>query len=65
MPRMTRLRTSPDTLLPPGEGLKRITTPAQLKQKRQVAELKELQTKGGSEAQRLRLLEKHLRENRR
>jgi hypothetical protein len=64
MARITRLRTSPDTLLAPGEGLKRITNPAQLKHQRQQAELSELKASGGSEAQRLKLLEKHLKENR-
>ena len=64
MPRMTRLRTSPDTLLSPGEGLKKVTTPGQLRQRRQAAELEELAAKGGSPAQRLRMLEKHLQENR-
>lgn len=60
MPRMTRLKTSADTLLPPGEGLKKITTPSQLRQRRQAAELAEFD---GSPAQRFKLLEKHLREN--
>jgi hypothetical protein len=60
MPRMTRLRTSPDTLLPPGEGLKKVATPSQIRQRRQAAELNEFE---GSPAQRLKLLEKHLKEN--
>lgn len=64
MPRITRLRTSPDTLLAPGEGLKRITNPAQLRHQRQQAELSELKASGGSQAQHLKLLEKHLKENR-
>lgn len=64
MPRMTRLRTSPDTLLAPGEGLKKVTTSGQIKQRRQAAELKELGEKGGSEAQRLKMLERHFKENR-
>lgn len=62
MPRMTRLRTSPDTLLAPGEGLKKVGTASQLKSKRQAAEVAALPQ--GDEVKRLKLAEKHLRENR-
>lgn len=64
MKRMTRLKTSPDTLLPPGEGLKKITTSSQLKQKRQAAEMQELNESGASNSKKFKMLEKHLRENR-
>ena len=62
MARMTRLRTSPDTLLAPGEGFKKVLLPRQLKQKRQAAEIAALPP--GDEVKRLKLAEQHLRENR-
>lgn len=68
--RMTKLKTSPSTLLAPGEGLAKVTQVFKAKNERQQAELavanaSEESKPAATQALALaRLKEKHLKENR-
>jgi hypothetical protein len=71
MARITKIKTSPDTLLPKGEGWRRLMAPMTVKTQRQAAEREALAAKGTGKEEstqarvnELRLAEKHLKENR-
>lgn len=70
MARVTKIKTSPATLLPPGEGLRRLMAPMTVKSQRQAAEREAVSAKGDTavaaaktKVAKLRLVEKHLKEN--
>jgi hypothetical protein len=73
MARITRLKTSPDTLLEPGEGLRRLFKSTTIRRQRQAAEIKLAGLAGSknekaraaaqAEVATLKLQEKHLKEN--